>query len=71
MFTIFGCLNAGAISMLGILTLFFPVWPKFVADVAAVGGGLIAVRMQCLQWNVFCLNRARSHTVRYLPREPF
>ena len=43
-FMAFGGLNAGAISMLGVLTLFFPVWPKLGADVAAMVGGLTAVR---------------------------
>lgn len=43
-FSVFGGLNAGAISMLGVLTLFFPVWAKLGADVAAMVGGLTAVR---------------------------
>lgn len=43
-FMIYGGLNAGVISILGVLTLFFPVWPKLGADVAALVGSVTAVR---------------------------
>ena len=43
-FKIFGGLNAGVTAVLGVLTLFFPVWPKLGADAATLAGVFSAVR---------------------------
>ncbi|CAM9986029.1 unnamed protein product [Ectocarpus sp. 6 AP-2014] len=42
-FFVVGCLNAGGISTLGVATLFVPVWPQLIADIAAVLGTFVTV----------------------------
>lgn len=42
-FIIIGCLNAGGISSLGIMSIFVPYWPQLIADGATAFGVLIAV----------------------------